>query len=104
MHALTQEYLLPRVCTFDQLLATMTVCCTDSDFDQRSQTFTIRSGAWPGIILRPTLPIVDDLIEEDIEGFIAVLDILQITEGALLNNTARRATVIRIFDDDSEYS
>ena len=98
------EYLLPRVCTFDHLLATMTVCCMDSDFDQRSQTFTIRSGARPGIILRPTLPIVDDLIEEDIEGFIAVLDILQITEGALLNDTARRATVIRIFDDDSEYS
>jgi len=45
---------------------------------------------------------VDDLIEEDEEGFIAVLDVLQITEGALLNNTARNATVIRIFDDDSE--
>ena len=77
---------------------------TDSDFDRRSQNFTIQSGTRPGIILRPTLPIVDDLIEEDEEGFIAVLDVLQITEGALLNNTARNATVIRIFDDDSEYS
>ena len=45
---------------------------------------------------------MDYLIEEDEEGFIAVLDVLQITEGALLNNTARSATVIRIFDDDSE--
>ena len=48
---------------------------------------------------------MDDLIDEmDEEGFIAVLDVLQVTEGALLNNTARRATLIRIFDDDGEYS
>ena len=46
---------------------------------------------------------MDDLIDEmDEEGFIAVLDVLQVTEGALLNNTARRATLIRIFDDDGE--
>ena len=46
---------------------------------------------------------MDDLIDEmDEEGFIAVLDVLQVTEGALLNNTAGRATLIRIFDDDGE--
>ena len=78
---------------------------TASDFDQQSQNFTIPSGERPGIVLRPTLPIVDDLIDEtDQEGFIAVLDVLQITEGAILNSTARRATLIRIFDNDSEYS
>ena len=76
---------------------------TASDFDRRSQNFTIPSGELPGVVLRPTLPIVDDLIDEaDEEGFIAVLDVLQVTEGALLNNTARRATLIRIFDNDGE--
>ena len=76
---------------------------TASDFDRQAQNFTIPSGERPGIVLRPTLPIVDDLIDEmDEEGFIAVLDILQVTQGALLNNTARRATLIRIFDDDGE--
>ena len=76
---------------------------TASDFDRQSQNFTIPSGEQPGIVLRPMLPIVDDLIDEmDEEGFIAVLDILQVTQGALLNNTARRATLIRIFDDDGE--
>ena len=76
---------------------------TASDFDRQSQNFTIPSGERPGIVLCPTLPIVDDLIDEmDEEGFIAVLDILQVTQGALLNSTARRATLIRIFDDDGE--
>ena len=76
---------------------------TASDFDRQSQNFTIPSGELPGVVLRPTLPIVDDLIDEaDEEGFIAVLDVLQVTEGALLNNTARRATLIRIFDNDGE--
>ena len=76
---------------------------TASDFERQSQNFTIPSGEQPGIVLRPTLPIVDDLIDEaDEEGFIAVLDVLQVTEGAQLNNTARRATLIRIFDNDSE--
>ena len=76
---------------------------TASDFDRQSQNFTIPSGQRPGIVLRPTLPIVDDLIDEmDEEGFIAVLDVLQVTEGANLNSTARRATLIRIFDDDGE--
>ena len=76
---------------------------TASDFDRQSQNFTIPSGERPGIVLCPTLPIVDDLIDEmDEEGFIAVLDVLQVTQGALLNNTARRATLIRIFDDDGE--
>ena len=76
---------------------------TASDFDQQSQNFTIPSGEGPGIVLRPTLPIVDDLIDEmDEEGFIAVLDVLQVTQGALLNSTARKATLIRIFDDDGE--
>ena len=76
---------------------------TASDFDRQSQNFTIPSGERPGIVLRPTLPIVDDLIDEmDEEGFIAVLDVLQVTQGALLNNTARRSTLIRIFDDDGE--
>ena len=76
---------------------------TASDFDRQSQNFTISSGELPGVVLRPTLLIVDDLIDEaDEEGFIAVLDVLQVTEGALLNNTARRATLIRIFDNDGE--
>ena len=76
---------------------------TASDFDQQSQNFTIPSGERPGIVLHPTLPIVDDLIDEmDEEGFIAVLYILQVTQGALLNSTARRVTLIRIFDDDGE--
>ena len=76
---------------------------TASDFDRQSQNFTIPSGEQPGIVLRPMLPIVDDLIDEaDEEGFIAVLDVLQVTEGALLNNTARMATLIRIFDNDGE--
>ena len=44
----------------------------------------------------------DDIDEEDIEGFVALLEILDIAEGVIVNGTGRVVTLIRIFDDDGE--
>ena len=78
---------------------------TASDFSQQPQNHTIPSVLSPRdrVVVRATLPVVDDDIdEEDVEGFVALLEILDIAEGVIINGTGRMVTLIRIFDDDGE--